>query len=99
MKGMGSISEATPYQWTGRGGPFELLVGRRTFAPSRTSEEVAEGLEIRPGDTVIDVGCGSGVLSFVAAQLGARRVYGTGVNVGDVRLGRLKGRRVGLKGR
>jgi len=99
MKGMGSISEATSYQWTGRGGPFELLLGRRTFAPSRTSEEVAEGLEIRPGDTVIDVGCGSGVLSFVAAKLGARRVYGTEVNEEAVRFARLNARRLGLSDR
>src|SRR5437870_162358 len=96
---MGSISEASSYTWTGRGGPFELLLGRRTFAPSRTSEEVAEGLEIRPGDTVIDVGCGSGVLSFVAAKLGACRVYGTEVNEEAVRFARLNARRLGLSDR
>ena len=99
MTGMGSIAEATSYRWTGRGGPFELLLGRRTFAPTRTSEEVAEGLEIRPGDTVIDVGSGSGVLSFVAAKLGARRVYGTEVNEEAVRFARLNARRLGLTDR
>jgi protein-L-isoaspartate O-methyltransferase len=74
------IPQAAPYTWRGRSGPFELLLGPKTFAPTRTSMEVAEELRVEPGDTVIDVGCGSGVLSLVAARLGARRVYGTEVN-------------------
>ncbi len=68
------------YLWKGRSGPFSLLLGPRTFAPTRTSMELAEELRVEPGDTVIDVGCGSGVLAIVAAKLGAKRVYGTEVN-------------------
>ncbi len=94
-----AASEGTSYTWTGRGGPFELLLGRRMFAPTRTSEEVAEGLDIRPGDTVIDIGSGSGVLSFVAAKLGALRVYGTEVNEEAVHFARLNAGRLGLTDR
>src|SRR5207247_5760078 len=45
--------------WTGRSGPFKLLVDDRVFAPTHTSREVAEGMVVEPGDTVIDVGCGT----------------------------------------
>lgn len=90
---------AREYTWEGRGGPFGLLLGDHTFAPTPTSREVAEGLCIEPGDTVIDVGCGSGVLSFVAAKLGARRVFGTEVNEEAVVYARRNAERLGLADR
>lgn len=82
--------------WKGRGGPFALLVGERTFPPTHTSKEVAEGLMVNPGDTVIDVGSGSGVLSFVAARLGAARVYGTEVVREAVEFARRNAERLSL---
>ena len=81
--------------WEGRGGPFPLLLADGAFAPTHTSREVAEAIGVNHGDTVIDVGCGSGVLSFVAARLGARRVYATDVNEDAVLLAR---RNAGLLG-
>ena len=39
---------------------------------------------VNPGETVIDIGCGSGVLSFVAARMGADRVYGTDANMAAI---------------
>jgi SAM-dependent methyltransferase len=63
-------------EWTGAAGPFRLLLSPTVFAPTSTSRLVAEAMEIPPGATVLDVGCGSGVLSFVAARKGAGRVVG-----------------------
>src|SRR5918992_252198 len=75
------MSEAiTEIEWTGRTGPFEFRVNPSVFAPTHTSKTIAEALEVGPDDTVIDVGCGSGVLSFVAARMGARRVVGCDIS-------------------
>jgi SAM-dependent methyltransferase len=68
------------FVWRGRGGPFSILLRDNVFVPTPTSREVAEELVVHPGETVIDVGSGSGVLAFVAARLGAGAVYGTEVN-------------------
>lgn len=62
--------------WKGRFGPMELMVGNATFRPSTISSLLADALEIQPGSVVVDVGCGSGILSIIAAKLGAARVYG-----------------------
>ena len=87
---------AREFVWQGRGGPFTLLLGDRMFAPTHTSREVAESLEVRAGDTVIDVGCGSGVLSVVAARLGASEVHGTELNPEGATFARKNVDRLGL---
>jgi SAM-dependent methyltransferase len=92
---MGDQREWT-YTWEGRGGPFNLILDPDVFAPTYTSREVAEGLIIHPGETVIDVGSGSGVLSFVAARLGAARVFGTDINARAVELARRSAKLLGL---
>ena len=35
---------------------------------------------VRPGDAVLDYGCGSGILAIAAARLGAKRVVGTDID-------------------
>ena len=59
--------EEWEYTWNGRGGPFTILLAPTVFAPTHTSREVAEGMVVNEGETVIDVGCGSGVPDDIAA--------------------------------
>jgi SAM-dependent methyltransferase len=84
------------YEWKGRTGPFVLRLTPSVFVPTHTSRLVAEALEVNPEETVIDVGCGSGVLSFVAARLGAARTFGTDIDVEAVRVATENARSLGL---
>jgi methylase of polypeptide subunit release factors len=86
----------TEVEWKGRAGPFTLVLGPGVFSPTHTSRTLADAIEIEPGDTVIDVGCGSGVLAFVAARLGASRVIGCDLSERAVEAARENAGRLGL---
>jgi SAM-dependent methyltransferase len=92
-------SIAEPLEWKGRTGPFTIELNPGVFAPTHTSKTIAEALEIQPGDTVIDVGCGCGVLSIVAARLGAGRVVGVDLSPEAVEVAGRNAARVGLSDR
>ena len=62
--------------WKGRLGPMDLVVGPDTFRPSTVSKLLADALDVKEGDVVVDAGCGSGILAIIAAKLGAAKVYG-----------------------
>ncbi|CAN5508569.1 hypothetical protein BH24ACT26_BH24ACT26_13030 [soil metagenome] len=97
--GLQQDAHTAEHQWTGRTGPFPLVLTPTVFAPSRTSLVLAEALEVSPGETVIDVGCGSGVLSLVAARLAAGKVYGCDLSEDAVEAARDNARRLGLQDR
>jgi release factor glutamine methyltransferase len=94
-----STAEIQRVEWRGRTGPFTLELTGDVFAPTHVSRVLAETLDIRAEDTVIDVGSGSGVLSFVAARLGALRVFGCDISEQAVRVARDNARRLGLADR
>jgi precorrin-6B methylase 2 len=96
---MTSSAPLREYEWKGRTGPFVLRLTPSVFVPTHTSRLVAEALEVNPEETVIDVGCGSGVLSFVAARLGAARTFGTDIDVEAVRVATENARSLGLADR
>ena len=90
-------SQSVEIEWKGRTGPFSLMLGPGVFSPTATSKTLAEAIEIEPSDTVIDVGCGSGVLAFVAAKLGAAKVYGVDLSQRAVEAARENAKRLGLE--
>ena len=55
----------------------ELATHRVMIRDSARTEAFRKGIEaaVRPGDVVLDVGAGSGILALLAARAGARRVY------------------------
>ena len=90
---------STEMEWKGRTGPFTILLNPGVFSPTHTSRTIADALEIGPDDTVIDVGCGSGVLSFVAARMGAKRVIGCDISEEAVEAATKNAKRLGLDDR
>jgi tRNA A58 N-methylase Trm61 len=93
------VTETETLEWRGRTGPFSIDLGPGVFSPTTTSRALADALEIKEDDTVIDVGCGSGVLSFVAARLGAAKVVGCDLSKAAVEAARRNAKRLGLAGR
>jgi len=60
-------------------GPVELLVPEAVHMPPPSSIELAGMIDVLPGETVLDLGCGAGLLAIAAAKLGAGRVVATDV--------------------
>lgn len=90
------MSQTTEIEWKGRTGPFTVRLMPGVFSPTHTSRLLADALEITPDDTVIDVGCGSGVLAFVAARLGAKKVYGCDLSEPAIEAARMNAAELGL---
>jgi methylase of polypeptide subunit release factors len=61
-------------------GTVELSVPRGVHFPPPSSIDLARILDIRTGERVLDLGCGTGLLSIAAAKRGARRVVATDVD-------------------
>lgn len=96
---MSQETQTDEFKWTGRTGPFSLGLTPLVFAPSRTSLVLAEAIEVSGDDVVIDVGCGSGVLSLVAARLGAKKVFGCDLSPESIEAARDNAGRLGLTDR
>jgi len=56
-----------------------MAFGTGTHETTRMCAALLER-HMKPGDTVIDVGCGTGILSIIAAKLGAKVVYAVDVD-------------------
>ncbi|MGD9578754.1 MAG: 50S ribosomal protein L11 methyltransferase [Syntrophorhabdus sp.] len=61
-------------------GPLKLLIPRGVHTPPPSTLQLAGLLDIQAGERVMELGCGTGILSIVAAKLGAKRVVAVDIN-------------------
>lgn len=66
----------------------EFLVYPDTFWPFTDSQPLVRELRVRPGESVLDVGTGSGVIAVFACYAGARRVLAVDINPAALRSAR-----------
>jgi D-alanine-D-alanine ligase-like ATP-grasp enzyme/methylase of polypeptide subunit release factors len=58
-------------------GPVELEIAPGVHVPPQSTVDLANLLDVRPGEEALELGCGSGLLSIAMAKLGASRVVAT----------------------
>ena len=80
-------------------GPLELVVPQGVHLPPPSSIEMARLLDVTPGEEVLDLGCGSGLLSIAAAKLGARRIVATDLDPRAIEATLSNARRSGVEDR
>lgn len=81
QQGMQSAFKAVPQEgklitYLGK----QFMVYPNTFWPFRDSQPLVRNLRVRPGESVLDVGTGSGVIAVFACYQGAGRVLAVDVN-------------------
>ena len=91
------IASSQQQDWSLGGVEFSLELSSEVFQPTSTSELIAQTLQIKPGEVVIDLGCGSGFFSVLAAKMGASKVYAVDVMPQAAALTRRNARRNGVE--
>jgi methylase of polypeptide subunit release factors len=61
-------------------GPIKLLVPQGVHTPPPSTIQLAGLLDIQPGERVMEMGCGTGILSIAAAKLGAKHVVAVDID-------------------
>ena len=66
-------------QFSACGHELTLRVGDDAFEPNTVTQRIAEAAEIKPGQEVLDLGCGVGPIGILAAKQGAAHVDSTDI--------------------
>jgi D-alanine-D-alanine ligase len=61
-------------------GPVDLHIPAGVHRPPESTLELAGLLDVREGEDVLDLGCGTGILAVAMAKRGARRVVATDID-------------------
>ncbi|HET6489689.1 MAG TPA: 50S ribosomal protein L11 methyltransferase [Syntrophales bacterium] len=61
-------------------GNIHLQLSQGVHVPPPSTVEMAGRLDVRPGERVLELGCGSGLLSIAAAKMGAGRVVAVDID-------------------
>jgi D-alanine-D-alanine ligase-like ATP-grasp enzyme/methylase of polypeptide subunit release factors len=80
-------------------GPIELEIAEGMHRPPDSTIELASLLDIQQGEKVLELGCGSGLLSIAAAKLGAGQVVSTDLDVGALQSMEINARKNGVADR
>jgi methylase of polypeptide subunit release factors len=78
-------------------GRISMTVPDGVHFPPESTIELAKILDIKPGDRVLDLGCGSGLLSIAAAKAGASYVLATDLDPGSLNATLANARRNGVQ--
>jgi methylase of polypeptide subunit release factors len=65
-------------------GRIVMKVPKGVHIPPQSTVDLAGMLDIKPGERVLELGCGSGLLSIAAAKFGAARVVATDLDPGSL---------------
>jgi D-alanine-D-alanine ligase len=61
-------------------GPVDLVIPAGVHSPPASTWELAALLDVQPGERVLDLGCGTGLLAIAAAKLGADHVVAADID-------------------
>ena len=77
-------------------GRVTLTVPKGVHIPPQSTLDLAKILDIKTGERVLDLGCGSGLLSIAAAKSGASYVLATDLDPGSLNAVQVNARRNGI---
>jgi D-alanine-D-alanine ligase-like ATP-grasp enzyme/methylase of polypeptide subunit release factors len=78
-------------------GNIKMTIPHGVHFPPQSTIELAKILDVKAGDRVLDLGCGSGFLSIASAKFGARYVLATDLDPGSLNTTLVNARRNGVE--